>query len=484
MNRTRALSTLAVAAVAGITVLGATAGAQNEPATVKVASLTQILGRPTNRSISLNVLSPQTIDAYVEYGATAGRLTSKTKPVRVDAARPNVIELTGLGANRKYYYRLRTRPPAGSSFATGPTYSFMTQRAAGASFTFALQGDSHPERVNKMYDPKLYQSTLARVAKEQPDFYVTMGDDFSLDRLIERDTLNATTVDQVYVDQRALLGTVGAATPLFLVNGNHEQAARTHLDGTPSNPAVLAGQARNRYFALPAPDAFYTGDTEEVPFVGLPRDYYAWTWGDALFVVLDPYWHSPVPVDVTTGDDDRSQKRQRDWWGMTIGDAQYQWLKHTLETSTAKYKFVFEHHVMGTGRGGIEEAQLYEFGGKSPNGTDEFAAHRPGWELPIHQLMAKNGVTIYFQGHDHLYAHQELDGVTYQSTPNPADPTETAFNREAYESGTILPNSGHLLVSVAPSAVTVRYVASTLSQTTAGLRDGQVADTYTVASSR
>ena len=55
----------------------------------------------------------------------------------------------------------------------------------------------------------------------------------------------------------------------------------------------------------------------------------------------------------------------RDWWGMSIGDEQYKWLKDTLEQSEARYKFVFCHHVMGTGRGGIEMEHLYEWGGKS-----------------------------------------------------------------------------------------------------------------------
>ena len=46
--------------------------------------------------------------------------------------------------------------------------------------------------------------------------------------------------------------------------------------------------------------------------------------------------------------------------------------------------------------------------------------------------MAKYGVTIFFQGHDHLFAHQQLDGVTYQALPNPADYTYSAFNSDAY----------------------------------------------------
>jgi hypothetical protein len=61
------------------------------------------------------------------------------------------------------------------------------------------------------------------------------------------------------------------------VNGNHENAVRYLLNGTPDSPAVPAGRARNLYFPLPAPGGFYTGNTTPIEFVGLPRDYYAWT---------------------------------------------------------------------------------------------------------------------------------------------------------------------------------------------------------------
>jgi hypothetical protein len=171
----------------------------------------------------------------------------------------------------------------------------------------------------------------------------------------------------------------------------------------------------------------------------------------------------------------------RDWWGMSIGDAQYQWLKRTLEESKARYKFVFAHHVLGTGRGAVEMADLYEWGGKDRNGEFLFPKYRPGWELPIHQLMVKTGVTIFFQGHDHLFARQEKDGVVYQEVPNPADPTYQAFNREAYRSGDILPDSGHLRVTVAPDQVKVDYVRAWLPKDETGeQKNGTVAFSYAV----
>ncbi len=102
--------------------------------------------------------------------------------------------------------------------------------------------------------------------------------------------------------------------------------------------------------------------------------------------------------------------------------------------------------------------------------------------MPIHQLFVKYGVTIFFQGHDHVFAHQELDGVVYQETPNPADATYTAFNREAYRSGDVLPCSGHLRVTVSPAEVRVDYVRSVNpgDEKRAGAKDGDVGFTYAV----
>jgi hypothetical protein len=313
---------------------------------------------------------------------------------------------------------------------------------------------------------------LLNAASEHPDFYMTIGDDFSVDTLR---TVNAQTVTQRYTLQRPFLGLVGCSSPIFLINGNHEQAARSNLDGTPNNVAVWAQNARNLYYPQPAPDSFYTGDTKPVEHIGLLRDYYAWTWGDALFVVIDPYWHTPTPVDNIFGGGDK------DMWAITLGDVQYQRFKRTLEQSKTKYKFVFAHHVLGTGRGGIENADLYEWGGKNKKGQWEFSQKRPNWELPIHQLMARNGVTIFFQGHDHIFVRQELDGVIYQTLPEPADPQYMTYNGDAYESGVKLPNSGHLRVTVSPDQVKVDYIRSCLPKDeTDQHKNGEAAYSYTV----
>jgi hypothetical protein len=418
---------------------------------------TEILGRPTNTSVTVNVVPAVAMTIYYEVGTASGAYTSQTALQAAAANVPLETLIDGLQANMRYYYRINANGTAGAE------HTFMTQRAPDAAFTFDIQGDSHPERVGKQFDAALYTRTLQSAAADQPDFYMTIGDDFSVDTL---KTVNAETVAAQYINQRQWLGLVGA--PVFLVNGNHEQASLANLNGTADNVAVWAQTARNAYYPQPAPDSFYTGDVAPVEFIGQLRDYYAFTWGDALFVVIDPYWHSLQTVDNQFGAD-RDQKKNRDLWNVTLGDAQYQWFKSTLETSAAKYKFVFTHHVLGTGRGGIELAGNFEWGDAA-----SLAAHRPGWDKTIQQVMAENHVTIFFQGHDHIFVKQELDGVIYQSLPTPADPNYAFDNAEAYKTGDKLPASGHLRVSVSPNGVTVDYVRSYLD------RPDEVAFSYTI----
>jgi hypothetical protein len=436
-----------------------------------VASI--ILGRPSATCIDISILATDEVKGYVEFWEAGLAVTSRT-PVQVfREGEPTVVHLQDLRADMVYRYRLCYVLDGSDAAREGPEYAFHTQRAPGSRFTFEIQGDSHPERPQQ-HNPALYAQTLRAAAADRPDFYVTIGDDFSVDTLR---TVTAEAVEQIYRGQRRFLSLVGHSAPVFLVNGNHEQAAMCNLDGTPNNVAVWAQNARNRFFPQPAPDGFYTGDTGTVEFIGPLRDYYAWTWGDALFVVIDPYWHSPKPVDKVFG----GGVKTRDMWVITLGEPQHQWLKRTLEESQARYKFVFAHHVLGTGRGGIEMTDLYEWGGRNRRGDWEFDQQRLGWELPIHQLMVRSGVTILFQGHDHIFAKQEKDGVIYQTLPEPADPNYALYNRQAYRSGDVLPNSGRVRVTVSAAEVRVEYIRSFLRRDESpAQRDGAVTCSYTI----
>jgi hypothetical protein len=430
-----------------------------------------VLGTPTTNAIRANVFSPtQSGRVALRYGQASGQLDLQTASLALQAGQPVELTLTNLSPNTRYYYRLDYTDESDKSLGPTPEYSFHTARESGSTFSFAIQGDSHPERANQQFDPNLYSRTLLTAAADQIDFYMTIGDDFSVDQ-IDPSVINKALVTERYTIQRPYLGLVGRNAPVFLVNGNHEQAARYLLDGTADNIAVWAQNARNSHYSQPAPDGFYTGNTEDVPFIGKLRNYYAWTWGDALFVTLDPYWSSPICVDEPYG----GGAKRNNLWDVTHGDPQYQWLKTTLEQSKAKYKFVFAHHVMGTGRGGIELATKYEWGGNNNNGTPGFATNRPTWSNPIHKLMADNKVTIFFQGHDHIWVKQQLDGVTYQTLPEPADPNYTLYNADAYLTGDKFSNTGYTRVTVSPAGVKVDYV-----RTGPGKTNGAVAASYTL----
>ena len=435
-------------------------------------NLNLILGRPSNSSIAISLMSTESISAGIEYGTNGKTFASKSATIQLTPNVPSVFDLKNLKSNTKYFYRIRFKSLNSSISSVSKTYYFQTQRSSGKNFSFSLHGDTHPERAGKMFNSELYYVTMGNVAAQNNDFHIMLGDDFSIDPLIGKGQATKENVEKIYRTQRDWLGVIGATTPIFLVNGNHEQGAQYLLDGSLTNPAVLAGNARNLYYPLPAPDNFYTGDQTNVPGVGQLRDYYSWSWGDAQFITLDPYWHSKSAVDNVAGIDQAAVNKgagngkTKDLWQIGIGDEQYSWLKKTLESSKAKYIFVFAHHVMGTGRGAVEVSTDYEWGGRDPKGTTTFKEQRPNWELPIHDLMVKHKVSIFFQGHDHIFVTQERDGLIYQSMPNPADDTFSMFNSDAYKSGTKAANSGHVRVSVSTQEAKVEYFLAARSKDT------------------
>ena len=460
-----------------------------ERASAADLTFTHILGRPTKSSIALSVVASATASAYVEYGLSSSKLTQKSVTKSLGTTEPAVFDLDGMAANLRYYYRLRYRTSDSNVFTAGTILSFVTAKTVGKPFTFTLQGDTHPERAGKMFNADLYTVTQKNIVSQKPDFHILLGDDFSIDPLIGKGQATKDNVEKIYSTHRQWLALSGSTIPIFLVNGNHEQAAQYLLDGTDTNPAVLAGNARLKYFPLPTSDSFYSADKTNVPNVGNPRDYYSWTWGDATFITLDPYWHSKSAVDNVAGvSNDQSTTNKKtgggsgkttDLWQVGIGDEQYLWLKGILETCKSKYIFVFAHHVMGTGRGAVEVSYNYEWGGADPGKKTTFAAERPNWALPIHDLMVKHKVSIFFQGHDHIFVTQSRDGLIYQSMPNPADDTFSMFNSDAYTTGVKAPNSGHVRVSVGSTTAKVEYFLAARAQDTSR-KNLSLAHSYTV----
>ncbi len=451
----------------------------------------EFLGIPTQKSVALNLEASATLEVYAEYGTASGVYSGRTAAATYPGGTPIEITLQSadpaapLEANRRYFYRVRYRAPGESVFRARGERSFRTQRPRGETFTFTVTADPHLDEVT---NPGLLRLAMRNMGADAPDFHVDLGDIFMTDKLatiLPGIQLNYDAVEYRAVALRAYFEELCHSVPFFYTLGNHEaeyryvyEADRTTARN--SNNSSWNLLARKLYYPTPVPDAFYAGSRETRQVAGkdeLLENYYAWEWGEALFVVLDPFGNTTQNPNSNPPDN----------WRWTLGRTQYDWLKRTLEGSRARYKFLFLHHLVGgttSARGGVETAHRYEWGGRNLDGSEGFAEKRPGWGQPIHALLVANKVSAVFHGHDHFYGYQTLDGVVYQECPQPGTGNfSTGSSREGeYTTGVILPNSGHLRVTVSPANAKVEYVRAALpTQETASLRNRTVAHTYTIA---
>jgi hypothetical protein len=428
-------------------------------------SAEELLCRPTDHSVTVNIVANQTIQAYFEYGTTSGVYSDQTTTASYTGGTPIQVVIDGLSPNTQYYYRM-VYSEDGSTWVERAEHSFRTQRAQGSTFTFTITADSH---VNIMLgNATTWQNTLNNVLADHPDFHLDLGDTFAMD-----DVTTVAGAEAAYLFQRPYFGTISHSAPIFVMPGNHEQEEGWHLHGTLANSLPVIGtNARKKFFPNPVPDSFYSGNTDTYSYLTgdqLHEDYYAWTWGDALFVVIDPFWYTTTkPYTGNMGGGEGDTTGSGDRWDWTLGLEQFNWFKETLENSNAKYKFVFAHHMVGGSddyvRGGANPAHICEWGGYNENGTTwGWDSRRPGWGDPIHQFMVANGVSAFFHGHDHQYAYEKRDGVVYQCLPA-AGFSGSGFGIYTTGSGyTIqaLNSPGHLRVTVTPTQATVDYIATT-----------------------
>ncbi len=484
-------------------------------------SIDVVLARPTRTSIAVSVACyvEQPQEGYVEFRREdAAPITPLTKSSMqpLPAGTPVLFTLDGLSPDTAYVYRVRYRRVAGGGSAAGEFastgyFTFHTARArdqgAGGAFTFTIQADSH---LDQGVEPKVYEQTLANmlpppqpVAPTKPDFMIDLGDTFMTDKRGVGGRDFKAALPQ-YDAQRYYFSRVAHSVPLFMVLGNHDGEKGTSGAGADDIGPWSFAQRTSR-FPQPATGvgplgdgAFYTGSTTMKDGVG--SNYYAFEWGDALFIVLDPYWSTTERIrgggdggnrgaggGQREGGGGQGGQRPNDKplmptdssWTSTLGRTQYDWLTKTLQGTKAKYRFVFIHHLVGgmggaESRGGVESSPYFEWGGKNADGSPGFAQHRAGWAMPIHDLLVKHHVSAVFHGHDHLYVSSQRDGVVYQCVPQPGNSrgnTRTA-TQYGYTSGTLLGSPGHVRVRVEADKATVEFVRTALAGAAEGNRRG------------
>jgi predicted phosphodiesterase len=433
-----------------------------------------VLGRPTRNAITLSILVYEELEGYVAYGTQKGTYTGETPKQKFVKGQPVELLITPLQSNTRYYYQFRSKGAGAASFTSSHEYSFITPRPPGSTFTFTVQADPH---LDYSTDTDVYQKSLTNALLAKTDFHIDLGDTFMTDKYTDYKL-----AAPQYLAQRYYFGLIGHSAPVFLVLGNHDGEQTTKGGPGLETMAVWSNLMRKKYFPNPQPNEFYSGNKTPDQFAGMLEDYYAWEWGDALFVALDPFWFSTRQRGGGKGDN----------WGRSLGAEQYQWLKRTLESSKAKYKLIFLHHLVGgetpEGRGGSEASHFFEWGGKELDGRKTFAEKRAGWPAPIHELLVKNHVNIVFHGHDHLYAQQERDGVIYQLVPQPGYPrfdNTRSAEEYGYKSGVIQGASGIMRVTVSPEKTLVEYVrAYSAKDEGVGRKSGDVTHSYAVGQLR
>lgn len=404
-----------------------------------------LLCRPQADGVSLSLVAYEPLRVVVAWRADGGA-ERRAGPLDLAPEQPRLVTCDGLAPGARGHFAVRADD--GAELLVG---RFVTQRPPGEAFRFTITADSHLDEQTSL---ALVDQTMRNAAADEPDFHIDLGDTF----MTEKHPGAFRAARAQYLAQRYHFGLLAGGAPLFLALGNHDGELGWLVDGNPEGMVAWSANQRRAWFPNPEPGGIYTGNERPEPGLGLLQNYYAWEWGDALLVVLDPFWPT------------RTRPNRRDnGWTRTLGEAQYQWLRTVLEASNRPLKFIFIHHLVPgldqNARGGIEAVPFGEWGGRGFDGQEAFAAHRPGWPEPVHALLVRTGVTAVFHGHDHFYAHQELDGVGYQLVPQPGHPGRNTAGPAAgygYLAGDIVSGSGHLRVSVHAGGATVDLVRAAL----------------------
>jgi len=390
---------------------------------------------PTSHGFGVSAVvqrgSPATLGLRVRAAGVAAWSEASAPVVRAtDVAEWTVAELAAGG---RYDYEVVGCSAAGEVALHGG--NVVTQRSAGASFTFALISDTHIG-ADLDYANQGDESTLAGVSRAiaaaSPDFLVNLGDILDYHEYgFNAPPPDSATARQAYVNYRSTLGDLSGNAAHYPVLGGWDAESGCNT----ASEIERSRSQRLLYLPSPGPRTSPQGGS---PF----EDYYAFTWGDALFVVLNVFTYTPTCHLLSLGSGTAD-----DW---TLGPAQLDWLRQTLANATSKWKVLLIHHPVG-GNAGDEINSAYGRGGGR--------AAYVGEQQIVHQMMRDYGVQLFFYGHDHVFTDMSVDGIHY-SLPGSAG---AIWKFTSAETGydVFWPDSGWARVDVTPHDVHVQFMPMT-----------------------
>lgn len=268
----------------------------------------------TQDSVSIVCEVPVKASVVVRYRTATGAFREALSPAAIGI---HTVRLDGLDAGSVYYYEVMASDDNGGRLDS-EVLTFQTAVGRGTAFTFAMVGDTQaqPAAVKRIAD---------QVWSHRPNFVCVAGD------LVTTGADKSHWTDHFFPNMGPLIGRV----PLFPALGNHEGNAKNYYD----------------YMDLPAPEY-----------------YYAYSYGDADFFVLD----TQKPLDSAS--------------------EQHRWLATALAESDAKWKFVIHHKPVYT-----SDENDY---GNTWLGHSELGDGNVRNLVPLYE---RYGVDIVFNGHIHVY---------------------------------------------------------------------------------
>ena len=417
------------------------------PAAGKLFRAVNMVGRVTERSAVVNLVSAADLAtplaARVRWAEEPAALGSDDRISAVvttrEPSRPLELPLGDLSPNRRYHYLVEysvgDEPQRWTPL--DELGELTTQRTAGEAFDFCVIADAHWGHRDFEFDPQTAWgrnglACIERILADRPfDFCVELGDAaFPVRARSQEDAF------RFYEGYRRMMSPIMRTQPVFVALGNHEHEAGFYQrgDGGPQSFGFLgnglapgqhqqrwATEARLRFVPNPRGDTYPEGGEGAPGYDSSPdwgagsapwndgpgeplQNFYAFTWGDALFVVLDPFRYT-LPGSF------RSTGSPTEW---SLGPTQMRFMEQTLAASQARWKFVICHHQVGGGLIDVPGRRIDEWRGRAYGRGSAVEAGRPGTEQArIHELMRRHGVRFFLYGHDHAFCHSVRDDVHY-----------------------------------------------------------------------
>lgn len=295
----------------------------------------------------------------------SGIISTNTAVCNTASYLRGIVEVEGLQANTKYYYRVKIN----GSIADTITRSFMTYPVPGSEMNFTFAFGSCLNSGNFLPSGTPPGNIFREVVKHQPRFFLQIGDYGYPDTT---DNLpffpnffagNMALVQQSYVtkfDRNYLIDTLLVRTPIDYIYDDHDYmndngGATTSSFFVPFKPNPLGNDFVTIEFPNPvgARENSITGYRDNFPSYPLVNEsrgiYHKFTFGNAEIFVPDlrsqrsPNLNSVIK-NTTTGFWEFNPPAGHSILGRNnapgTGQSQFDWLLQSLENSTATWKFI------------------------------------------------------------------------------------------------------------------------------------------------